>query len=86
MGGISFVIRALRKFSLQSTRGRQRAADRSITVLAGMSLLLAVNLVDLLPNANLVPLTYLMAGSVAGCLRSRESRKVSRRDGRAYGR
>jgi hypothetical protein len=49
------------------------------TVLAGMSLLLAVNLVDLLPNANLVPLTYLMAGSVAGSLRSREARKVSRR-------
>jgi hypothetical protein len=44
-------------------------------VLGALSLLLAVNLTDLLPNANLVPLTYLMAGSVAGCVRARSSRK-----------
>jgi hypothetical protein len=44
-------------------------------ILGGLSLLLAVNLIDLLPNANLVPLTYLMAGSVAGCVRARSGRK-----------
>ncbi len=33
---------------------------------AGVSLLLAANMVDLLPNATLVPLTWLMAGALLG--------------------
>lgn len=38
----------------------------STILLGGLTLLLAVNLTDLIPNANLVPLTYVMAGSIAG--------------------
>jgi hypothetical protein len=34
--------------------------------LGALTLLLAVNLTDLIPNANLLPLTYLIAGSIAG--------------------
>ena len=39
-------------------------------VTAGMSLLLAVKMIDLLPNSGLLPIAFLMAGSVAGCVRS----------------
>lgn len=35
-------------------------------ILGGLTLILAVNLIDLIPNANLLPLTYLIAGSIAG--------------------
>jgi hypothetical protein len=45
-------------------------------VVGGLSLLLAVNALDLIPNANLRPLTYLLAGSIAGCVRARYRRKV----------
>ena len=47
-------------------------------ILGALGLLLAINLTDLLPNANLVPLTYLIAGSVAGCVRAKSSRKSAR--------
>jgi hypothetical protein len=62
--------------SLMRARGGVRGpVTEASVVLGGLSLLLAINLIDLLPNANLVPLTYLIAGSVAGCVRARSSRK-----------
>lgn len=42
----------------------------SSVVLGGLTLILAVNLVDLIPNADLLPLTYLIAGSIAGRTRA----------------
>jgi hypothetical protein len=48
----------------------------SSIVIGALTLLLAVNLTDLIPNANLVPLTYMMAGSIAG--RSRVRRPATR--------
>ena len=46
---------------------------------AGLSLLLAMNLIDLIPNANLLPFTYVMAGSIAGCVRARSPRRSAQR-------
>jgi len=43
-----------------------------------MTLLLAVNLIDLIPNSNLTPLTYVLAGSVAGCVRAGATRRIER--------
>ncbi|SEN84196.1 hypothetical protein SAMN04488103_108104 [Gemmobacter aquatilis] len=46
-----------------------QAMRRGVTVaapVAGVALLLAANLVDLLPNATLIPFTWLMAGAVLG--------------------
>jgi hypothetical protein len=40
-------------------------------VLGGLSLILAVNVIDMLPNANLRPYTFLVAGAVAGSLRAK---------------
>ena len=48
-------------------------------VLGGLSLLLAVNMIDLIPNADLLPFTYVMAGSIAGCVRARSARQSTRR-------
>lgn len=45
----------------------------SSVVLGGVTLILAVNVIDLLPNAELLPFTFLMAGSVAGCLHAEQS-------------
>lgn len=42
----------------------------STILLGGLTLLLAVNLTDLIPNANLLPFTYLLAGSIAGRTRT----------------
>lgn len=47
----------------------RQAFRRGVTVaapVAGVALLLAANLVDLLPNATLIPFTWLMAGAVLG--------------------
>jgi hypothetical protein len=48
-------------------------------VLGGLSLVVAINVIDLVPNATLVPFTYLMAGSVAGCVRAKASARAARR-------
>ena len=58
---------------------RARAAVRGpatqpIIILAGLCLLFAMNILDLIPNANLTPLTFLMAGSIAGGLPARAVR------------
>ena len=52
--------------------------DEANVVLGGLCLLLAVNLIDLLPNADLLPFTYVMAGSIAGCARVRSRKKAAR--------
>lgn len=46
-------------------------------VLGGLALLLAVNVADLIPNAELLPLTFLMAGTIAGCFHARSTRKTA---------
>jgi hypothetical protein len=61
---------------LTSVRG---PITSSSIALAGLTLILAVNLVDLIPNANLLPLTYLMAGSIAGRSRVRARAVAGRR-------
>jgi hypothetical protein len=50
----------------------------SSMVVGGLSLLVAVNVVDLLPNSFLVPFTYMAAGSVAGAVRARSASKAPR--------
>lgn len=49
---------------------RRRNEDISLAT-AVLSMALAANLVDLLPNSSLTPLTWLMAGSLAGRLEKR---------------
>jgi hypothetical protein len=65
-----FLSAALRARSVVSGGGGERDV-----LLAGLALLLAVNCLDLIPNANLRPMTYLLAGSVAGCVRVRSRQK-----------
>jgi hypothetical protein len=66
--------------SVMRARTRVRGPMTEATiVLGGMSLLLAVNVVDLIPNADLLPFTYIMAGSIAGCVRSRSTHRSSQR-------
>ena len=64
---------------LRARRGVRGPVTQASIVLGGLSLLLAVNLTDLLPNANIVPLTYLMAGSIAGCVRATAARRAMSR-------
>ncbi|MBU3029854.1 hypothetical protein KNW02_06935 [Paracoccus sp. XHP0099] len=46
-----------------------RAAGREVGILAaGVSLVLALNMVDLLPNASITPVTWLISGSLLGYL------------------
>ena len=48
-------------------RQMPRSAPREVAVpIAGLALLLALNMIDLLPNATLTPITWLIAGTVAG--------------------
>ena len=51
----------------------------STIILGGLTLILAVNLTDLIPNANLFPLTFLMAGSIAGRARVRAKTEIRSR-------
>lgn len=51
-------------------RGKPGAAELS---LAGLAMVLALNMVDLIPNATITPLTWLLAGVIAGAaVRMRE--------------
>ena len=45
---------------------RELGADRLSPYIAPMSLILAVNVADLIPNATLTPLTWLLAGALTG--------------------
>jgi hypothetical protein len=73
-------------FGLLATAAlRARAAVRgpvtqASVVIGGLSLLLAVNVVDLLPNSNIFPFTFLLAGSIAGCVRVRTAERSVRRN------
>ena len=61
--------------------GVQGAVTSSTVVLGGLALILAVNLTDLIPNANLLPLTYLIAGAIAGRARvAARASSTTRRD------
>jgi hypothetical protein len=53
--------------------------SQSTIVLGGLSLILALNVVDLIPNSDLLPFTYLIAGSIAGCVRAASRRQSARR-------
>jgi hypothetical protein len=59
-------------FSARST-ARGPVTSASI-MLGGLTLILVINLADLVPNANLLSLTFLLAGSIAG--RSRIAARV----------
>jgi hypothetical protein len=56
------------------------AVEREVTpasiTLGGLTLLLAVNLIDMLPNDNLTPITLLVAGSIASAARVRARRRT----------
>jgi hypothetical protein len=56
---------------------RGPVTENSIAI-GGLSLLVGVNLLDVLPNASLVPFTFLAAGSVAGVVRARSAKKSPR--------
>ncbi len=56
---------------LRARASMNRQVTRENTVLGGLGLILAMNLVDLLPNANLLPFTYLVAGAIAGRMRTK---------------
>lgn len=43
---------------------------------SGLALILAGNLLDLLPNSSLTPLTWMMAGALAGRLETQETREM----------
>lgn len=66
-------------FSALGAVGKQ-VTPSSITI-GALSLLLAVNLIDMLPNDNLTPITLLVAGSIASAsrLRVKSRARVSRR-------
>jgi hypothetical protein len=63
--------------------GVKGPVTQSTVVLGGLTIMLAVNLIDLLPNANLVPLTYLLAGSIAARARVRSTKTAKPRPQRA---
>ncbi|MGL4320319.1 MAG: hypothetical protein ACRCS3_05590 [Paracoccaceae bacterium] len=63
--------------------GREALVQRSAAFspyVAGMALILAVNMIDMLPNATLIPLTWMMAGALLG---HAEAMARARREGQA---
>lgn len=50
--------------------------------IGGLSLVLAVNLIDMLPNASLTPITFVVAGSIVTAVRARATRKIAEPVGR----
>jgi hypothetical protein len=71
-----FVLFATALFRARASIGRQ--VTRETIVLGGLGLLLAVNMVDLLPNSSLLPVTYMLAGSIAGRVRARSAKPIAR--------
>jgi hypothetical protein len=57
--------------------GRETTPDG--IVIGGLCLMLAINVVDLLPNSNLTSLTFLAAGSVATALGARSASRLTAR-------
>ena len=69
-------------FAASVFRGRRAVRgpiNENSIVIGGLSLVVAVNVLDLIPNSFLVPFTYLAAGSVAGAVRARSASRVPRR-------
>jgi len=65
-------------FALSAIRARTAVSGpptQPVIILAGLCLLFGMNILDLVPNANLTPLTFLMAGSIAGALPARAARR-----------
>ena len=56
---------------LRARIGVRGPVTKATITLGGLTLVLAINLLDLLPNADLLPFTYVIAGSIAGCLRAK---------------
>ena len=50
---------------LRLNRSVKQLAREDALIAAGLALMLAANIADMLPNANLMPLTFLIAGSIA---------------------
>jgi hypothetical protein len=71
-----FVLFATAVLRARASIGRQ--VTRESIVLGGLGLLLAVNMVDLLPNSSLLPFTYLLAGSIAGRVQARLAKPIAR--------
>ena len=63
----------------QAMRAVGRERSDGAYAIAGLSLLLAVNVIDLLPNAGLEPITFLVAGSIARSVRVRAKRPAQQR-------
>jgi len=60
--------------AFRALRGVGNQVNSASITIGGLALLLCVNVVDLLPNSNLTPLTLLMAGSIAVTQRARARR------------
>jgi len=60
--------------AFRALRGVGNKVNSASITIGGLALLLCVNVVDLLPNSNLTPLTLLMAGSIAVTQRARARR------------
>jgi hypothetical protein len=60
----------------RARNGVRGPVTQSSLALGGVTLLLAMNVIDMLPNAALTPLTYAMAGSIAGCVRAKSARSA----------
>jgi hypothetical protein len=63
---------------LRSRRAVRGPVTRTSSAVGGLSLLVAGNLFDMVPNASLLPFTYLAAGSIAGAVRVRATNRNRR--------
>jgi hypothetical protein len=57
----------------------KRAEEHDAKIVSALTLMLAMNIVDMLPNANLTPLTFVIAGSIARKLAHAKAVKKSPR-------
>lgn len=60
-------------------RGVRGPVTENSVAIGGLSLLAAINVADLIPNASLLPFSYLAAGSVAAGVHVRATKKFARR-------
>jgi hypothetical protein len=51
---------------LLARQGRRRAAGELSPYAGPLALMLGVNMIDMLPNATLIPFTWLLAGALLG--------------------
>ena len=62
-------VAVLRAVQVARRLTKQGGAGQAPLLLTGAALLLAVNMVDLIPNATMTPLTWLLAGALTGAAR-----------------